>query len=344
MKRRRKKSGKISIFFIFSIGCIAAYFWYQNSRYEYLINTPADPGNTAAESFLIKKGESVNEISDKLKKKNFILDQDAFKKYTKQSDNDKKIVAGRFMLSPSMTTPEIVEIITDRKQTELILTIPEGSTVADIDTKLSELEVIQSGDFMSAVKEFNLYTQYPFLNEEELKNLSYPLEGYLFPDTYYIDPTNFYPENLIQLMLNNFEKKLSDRLQEEHSRNIGDYIIMASIIEKEVNTSPDRPVVAGILWKRLDENWQIGADATLLYLKNDRTIDYNDLNEENPYNTRKNLGLPPGPICNPGLKSLEAAFYPKDSPYYYYLTDSKTGETIYARTNEEHNENKRVHL
>jgi UPF0755 protein len=222
--------------------------------------------------------------------------------------------------------------------------VPEGFTVEDIDNELVELAVISAGEFNTAVKEFDDYEKFTFLNKEAMESLEYPLEGYLFPDTYFIDPLNFYSENLIQLMLDNFETKLGDELNKDHDRNFHEIIIMASIVEKEVRTNADIPVVAGILWKRFDENWVLGADATLLYLKSDRTIEYEDLQEESDYNTRKNLGLTPGPICNPGLKSIMGTINPEDSPYYFYLTTLDTGEVIYARTNEEHNRNKREYL
>jgi UPF0755 protein len=119
---------------------------------------------------------------------------------------------------------------------------------------------------------------------------------------------------------------------------------MASMVEKEVRTAKDLPIVAGILWKRLDSNWFIGADASLLYLKDDRSIDFKDLQQDSPYNLRNHQGLPPGPIDNPGLKSIMAAMYPEESPYYYYLTKPGTGEVVYAITNDEHNANKAKYL
>lgn len=127
-------------------------------------------------------------------------------------------------------------------------------------------------------------------------------------------------------------------------RSLHEVITMASIVEMEVRTTDDRPIVAGILWKRLDSGWMIGADATLLYLKEDRSIDYQDLQEESPYNTRKNAGLPPGPIGNPGIKAILATLTPEESPYFFYLTTLDTGEVIYAVTNEEHNANKVKYL
>ena len=89
---------------------------------------------------------------------------------------------------------------------------------------------------------------------------------------------------------------------------------------------------------------QLGADATLLYLKSDRTIDYQDLQEDSDYNTRKKMGLPPGPIGNPGLSALQAALNPEDSPYFYYLSKPENGEMVYSKTNDEHNQNKAKYL
>ncbi|MBU0667942.1 endolytic transglycosylase MltG, partial [Patescibacteria group bacterium] len=194
------------------------------------------------------------------------------------------------------------------------------------------------------VNTFDNYDKYFFLDREAMKTLPHPLEGYLFPDTYFIDPLNFYSENLIQLMLENFERKIGEDLKKEATRSISDIVTMASIVEKEVRTKKDIPIVAGILWKRLDNSWLLGADATILYLKDDRSIDYQDLKEDSPYNTRVKGGLPPGPISNPGLESLKAALNPQDSPYWYYLTTPDTGEVIYAKTNDEHNSNKARYL
>lgn len=342
--RRRKKKGFLKWILLIIIP-IAIYGWYQYSRYTYILETPVDTTDTSTISFIIKQGESTPEIAKNLLEKDLILDQDIFKLYTKLAGEDRNIVAGRFILSRSMTIPGVVEIITDTRQTELVLTVPEGSTVFEIDNKLVDMDVIEPGQFRTAVQSFDQYEKYPFLNKEKLKDLIYPLEGYLFPDTYFITSTNFYSENLIQLMLQNFQEKIDSEItQIPEDREFYEYIIMASILEKEVRTEEDIPIVSGILWKRLDSGWMIGADATLLYGKDDRELDYADLQEESEYNTRKNAGLPPGPISNPGIAYIKGAINPKESPYWFYLTTMDTGEVIYATTNEEHNENKRKYL
>ncbi len=342
--RNNKKNRKW--FLIFLIGTILFYWWYQNSRYNYLISTAINPGNPNNIAVIIAKGDNPDIIGQNLEKKELILNADSFKKYIKNEQLDTKIIAGRFQLNQTMTIPQIVKKITDKSQGQTVLTVQEGSTIPDIDQKLADLGLIQKGEFITSTGNFNNYTKYSFLDQQKISKLPHPLEGYLFPDTYFLDANTFSPEYLIDYMLKNFQKKMPPELfmiDQNNERSLYDTVIMASIIEKEVRTSKDLPIVSGILWKRLEENWQIGADATLLYLKNDRTINQNDLNADSAYNTRKNVGLIPGPICNPGLKSMLAALHPEKSAYYYYLTTAD-GEVIYAHTNDEQNQNKAKYL
>ena len=318
--------------------------WYQNSRYEYFIKTPVDPGNSTKISFIIKQGDSVNKLTGDLKAKGLLIDENAFKSYLKKNAIDGKIIAGRFYLNKTQTIPEIAATITDPKQSEFSITIKEGATVADIDKNLAEMEVITPGTFIQAVKNFDSYDKYPFLDRAKQQILTHPLEGFLFPDTYFIDPQKFASEDLIQIMLNNFKKRMGDNIGKTGTRTLFNTIIMASIIEKEVRTEKDLPIVSGILWKRLDDGWMLGTDSTLLYLKGDNIINYEDLQKDSPYNTRNHAGLPPGPICNPGLKAIIAALNPQESKYFYYLTKPDTGEVVYAVTNDEHNQNKQKYL
>lgn len=341
---RRPKKKNFAFALLILLLAVAGFLWYGNSRYQYLISTPVDPADSTNTSFIIKKGESTNDISADLKSKNLILDESTFKQYLKNSQLDRKIVAGRFLLNKSLTIPNIAEIITDSSKSQFVITIPEGSTIKDIDEKLVALDVIKSSEFVQAAKNFTDYDKYTFLDKEKIAALPHPLEGFLFPDTYFMDPQNFKSEDLIQLMLENFQKKLGDNITPTGERSIFEIITMASLVEKEVRTPHDLPIVSGILWKRLDNGWFLGADASLLYLKDDRIIDYSRLQEDSPYNLRNHLGLPPGPINNPGLKSIAATLNPEDSPYFYYLTKPGSGEVVYAKTNDEHNANKARYL
>lgn len=326
---------------------IGTYWWYQESRYQYYLQTPVDATSTKDISFIIKKGDTPATMGENLLTKDLVLDKDAFLTYLRRQNFDRKIIAGRFFLKQSMTIPEIAAKITDSKQGEVILTVPEGSTIEDIDAKLADLDVLTAGVFIRATKDFDNYEKYPFLDKEKIQVLPHPLEGFLFPDTYFLDPNHFSAQDLISLMLNNFKKKLAQAdlpNSKLKDKSVFEIIIMASMLEKEVRTTKDIPIVSGILWKRLENNWQLGADATLLYLKNDQTISKSDLAEDSPYNTRRKTGLPPGPISNPGLKSIIGAANPEDSEYFYYLTKPGTGEVVYGRTNDEHNQNKAKYL
>ena len=325
---------------------ILVYLGYSYARYQYLLGVAVNQGNPSNISIVIKKGDSVSTIAKNLGQKDLIVDEDTFKTYAKWSGFDRKIVAGRFLLNQTMTIPQIVGKISDLNQGQIVLTVPEGSTIKDIDQKLFDLGIGGPGEFIQAVKDFDNYSKYPFLDASKMQQLPHALEGYLFPDTYFIDPGSYNPQNLIDIMLKNFQKKIStDNLwSDQDGKSLYDTITMASIVEKEVRTDQDRPIVAGILWKRLEKHWQLGADATLLYLKDDNTINYSDLQDNSPYNTRKMTGLPPGPICNPGIKSIIAALNPQSSPYFYYLTRSDTGEVIYAQTNDEQNANRAKYL
>jgi UPF0755 protein len=319
---------------------IAGYFYF---RYDYLIKTPVLANDQQEILFNIKKGDTSKTIADRLIEENLILDADAFKMYARLNNLDKEIKTGRFGLTKGQNTIEILAKITSNQQKELIVTIPEGFDIRQIDQLLAEQGIITAGEFTSATQAFTNYEKYPFLDKEKLIGLKYPLEGYLFPDTYYISATDFHPDQLISIMLKTFQNKALPFL-EESSRSIADTVNVAAMVEEEANKDKDRPIIAGIIWKRLDEGWLLGIDATLLYESDNREITYQDLQEDHPYNSRKNPGLPPGPITNPGLESLKAAAAPEGSPYYYYLTSSQSGEMIYAETDAQHNQNKRQHL
>lgn len=278
-------------------------------------------------TFSIEQGQSVDEIANNLKKADLISSTNLFKLYIRLKNLDQAIFAGQFSLSGEMNLSQIAQTITEEPSSEIRFTILEGQSIRDIDENLAKNNLIQAGDFIKACE-----------------NYPQPLEGYLYPDTYFLHAP-FTSKELIEKALENFHNKVDPLWAEaKTSRTFNEIIIMASIIENEVFTEGDRPIVSGIFWKRLDSGWQLGADATLLYITEDRTITATDLALESPYNTRKNLGLPPTPISNPSLSSIKAALNPKESPYWFYLTTLDTGEVIYAKTNEEHNLNRAKHL
>lgn len=331
-------------FLLLVVLVISGMFWY----YNHSIHAPIEKDNVENVSFRIAPGQSAKEIAVELEKAELIRSSTSFYLYTKSKDLGPNILAGRFLLNKGMNVPEILETISTLSQSEAVITIQEGLKISEIDNKLVELSLTQQGDFEKSVNSFNGWEYYDFLNQGQLQELELILEGYIYPDTYFLDPSNFKPENLIFLSLDNFENKLSELDLESspiyQKYSLHEIITMASIIEREVFGLEDKKLVSGILWKRLENNWTIGADATLLYITDDNIITAQELEINSPYNTRKNLGLPPGPIANPSIESIEAALYPTNSNYWFYLTTLDTGKVIYSTSNDEHNLNRSKYL
>lgn len=173
-----------------------------------------------------------------------------------------------------------------------------------------------------------------------------PQEGYLFPDTYFFQPSADI-ETIIETMRSNFDAKtapLSDDVRAS-GHALSDIVIMASLVEKEARSAEARRMVAGILWNRLDRGMPLQVDAVFGYIFNRATYSpsYADLKVDSPYNTYTHRGLPPSPICNPGLDALQAALTPTKTSYLYYLTGSDN-QMHYATTYAEHQANQRKYL
>lgn len=304
---------------------LATPFYYGHQIY--FADNPAD------QTIAINKGDSLNVIAVTLAEKDVINSVRAFKLYARLSGKDQNVHSGQFQILAGQNIPQIFQTITKEPES-LKLTIQEGLTIKEIDQKIADSGIAAPGAFITATTNFDQWEKYPFLTKNTRE---YPLEGYIYPDTYFLDladPVN----SLITKALANFGEKTRDL------KITPDILTMASIVENEVFQSSERPIVAGILWKRLANDWTIGADITLIYATGRRTITAADLALDSPYNTRKNLGLPPGPVSNPSLDSINAALTPKESPYWFYLTTLDTGEVIYSETNEEHNLNRDRYL
>lgn len=325
---------------LFGLILVVAFAWhFWNPFWRSDLTTAADPASSEKIVFSIEKGSSAKTIAKDLYAEDLIVNKLSFTRAVETENLDGSLRYGSFVLSPSMTLEEIVTVLTTQGTGELALTVPEGWTIAQIDARLTEMALIQAGDFEDCTRTCNF--SYSFLPKEDAH-----LEGYLFPDTYFIDSASFTSKTLIQQMLNNFDQKWSDAMQsslEKSGRSLQEVVTMASLLEREVRTPKDLPIVSGIIWKRLDNDWYLGIDATLLYKDDDGTLSSEDLTKDSPYNTRTSKGLPPTAIGNPGLETLEAALTPESSEYWFYLTDSE-GNVHYATTNAEHEANKAEYL
>ncbi|MBM3231392.1 endolytic transglycosylase MltG [Candidatus Peregrinibacteria bacterium] len=322
------------------IAAICGWYWYAL--------TAPDSSSRESTIVIIESGWSSSRIAVELGTNDLIRSSLAFRIYLRLNGLDSSLQAGKFVLSKAQSVAEIVSILREGKAQELALTIPEGFTVKDIDRLLASKGLIATGALLDCVLTCDFAT-FDFLPKEKgLTERGGRLEGYLFPDTYFVSTTGFVPKFFLERLLGAFRKNVIEGMSDElksSGRSLHQIVTMASLIEEETRTDEERAIVAGILWKRFDDGRGLGVDATVRYIlgKPTQDITHADLNTNSPYNTRKFKGLPPGPIANAGLKSIRATLKPEKSAYWYYLHDPE-GVIHYALTNEEHNINRYKYL
>jgi len=296
-------------------------------------------------TIIIDRGDSVSAISEKLASIRVVPSKFLFKIVVLFFDYD-KLKAGKYDLQKGSNMIDVVKTLIEGSDLfdEKIIKITEGWTIKDIDQYLSKKGFIKIGEFVEESKNIEKYRSgYNFLQDKRISSL----EGYLFPDTYKIY-TSADASVIIKKMLSNFELRLMQQVREEiidKKLSMLDVVILASIIEKEVRLVQDKEIVAGIFLKRMANNMPLQADSTLNYFTGNSSFRLNsvELKIDSKYNTYIYRGLPPTPISNPGLKSIQAAVYPKKSPYLYFLS-KETGETVFSATFSEHVANKRKWL
>ncbi len=315
--------------------------------YRWSITSP-DSGNDQRITVRIEAGSSTQQIASVLHSEGLIRSPLAFRVLVRRMQSDGRLQAGSFILTPSMRPVDIIEALLHGKAQEIAVTIPEGFTVKDIDRLLAAKSLVATGAFLTCVSACDLHA-FGFLPAAEgLASRGGSVEGYLFPDTYFVNVDQFSEERFLRRLLQTFRERIIDVSADKVAatgRSLHEIITMASLIEEEAIEDAERPLIAGILWKRFDQKMGLGVDATVRYIIDKPTgaITSGDLNVASPYNTRKFRGLPPGPIASPGLASISAALKPAESKYWYYLHD-RYGQIHYAETNEEHNLNRIKYL
>ncbi len=289
--------------------------------------------NIEESEFFIKKGQSVSTIANNLKENGLIRNVSLFKGYVWITGNSSNLKSGRYILSENFSLNDIVRMFVNAKTQGLEITLIEGWDKNDVARYLEKKHICTQKEFLDAMNDFSEEIS---VLEDKPENMD--LEGYIFPDTYKLGD-DFNLNSIIKKTILNLDKKITAELREEIARkkkSIFEIITMASLIEKEVITKEDKAIVSGILWKRLENDMPLQVDATINYLSGKDTIYQEDLSIDSLYNTYKYLGLPPGPISNPGLDSIIAAIYPQKTSYWYYLSKpDKT--TVFSKTLKEHN-------
>lgn len=284
-------------FYVLGVITFLAFFYF------FFLSAPVDfPLGTI---FNIEQGNSLRNVSLRLKNENIIRSRLAFEAFVIIYGREKRVISADYLFEDRVSVWEVARRIGkgERHLAPVKVTIPEGFNMYDI-----------ANAFVVKLTNFN---KEKFLLEAKDK------EGYLFPDTYFFF-TNDTEVDAIRSMSENFEKKIAPirpqivALSKNTGRTEEDFIIMASIVEREAKGDADRGFISGILWKRIGMNIPLQVDAAL--------------------ETYKTKGLPKNPIANPGLEAIKAALYPQNSPYLYYLHD-KDGNIHYAKSFGEHRQN-----
>lgn len=291
--------------------------------------TLAPPANfTPGSTVVIASGSSAPLVAQTLANAHIIAHPTVLRLFLRLTGASDRIQAGAYRFN----TPENVFVVAYRLVTgayglpAVRMTFIEGTTVREMATQVADA--------------------FPGISAQDFFAAGQSDEGYLFPDTYFFPPSAN-AASIIAAMRANFDTKITPLSDEVNAsgHSLSDIVIMASLVEKEARTSVNRRIVAGVLYNRLKLGMPLQVDAVFGYIYGRDTYSpsYADLTVNSPYNTYTHIGLPPGPIDNPGLDSLEAALNPTQTNYLYYLTD-KNGVMHYATTYAQHQANKKKYL
>ncbi len=284
--------------------------------------------------FRVQEGMSASEIGAELESKGIIDSKLKFWFIAKLNNYDSKFKVGSYVLHKGMVQRDVLQKLVDGDTSIVRFTVPEGFQVRDIAAKLEREEIANEKQFISLASK---YAPYEYMNSGN--NVEIISEGFLFPDTYEIDTTG--DENaVLKMMTQNFDNRLTPEMRQrakEKNLSIHDLITLASIVEVEAGSDKDRPIIAQVFLKRMEIGMPLQSCATILYAMKKRKEDLSieDTKLESPYNTYMNPGLPPGPISNPGLASINAVLYPADTDYLYFVADHD-GNTYYSSSYSEH--------
>ena len=251
------------------------------------------------------------------------------------------IFAGRKYMAYRQQKAEEARKLAEARRVVTVM-IPEGYSIDMIAKRLEKQGVFKADEFIKAAKNTDQYKNDFIKDIDPKKGTKYKLEGYLYPDTYKIYKSSK-PEDLIQKMLDNFDKKYSALAKSyKGKRSMAEIMTIASMIEREASNMSERPMIAGVIENRLAAKMRLQIDPTVLYtttngLYNAKKVYYKDLKVKTVYNTYVMKGLPAGPICNPSDTAIKAAMHPKKHDYLYYRTDgSKKGTHVFTKTFDEH--------
>ena len=311
----------------------------------FVLYLPVEKDNAEQIFVVVESGWGLHQTADAVSDAGLLNNKYLFMMYVGVRGKEKNIKAGKYIFSKSMNIPEIASKLENgfSESTDIVVAIPEGFNIWEINKLLTGGKLISEGQFASRFKDD---------------------EGYLFPDTYRINEklklNNLeFIDELREKMRANYQNKTEVLFDNLDSIRVREIMITASILEKEAKTEEDMSLVAGIIGKRLKMGIPLQIDAAVIYgaclrifkdnnyLKNcDVTFQgpVKEIKIDGPYNTYMRKGLPVGPISNPGIKAIKAALNPQESDYLYYLSTRDGSQMIYSKTSAEHTANRKKYL
>ncbi len=282
----------------------------------------------------VENGDTFYKVLNKLSDKDLIFNANFIKIYVKGKKIDLTTKPGKYLVNKNTSLEEFIYMLNKgNKELEVQVTIPEGYTVEQIAKLLDDKKLVKKDEFLKKCNEYKL----PEYIKVE-KNIKYPLEGYLFPDTYQFKKDTS-AEKIIDTMVKRMEKVLEEIKNETgiEIKDVQQKVIMASLIEKEARVDSDRSKIASVIENRLKKDMKLQIDATVLYAlgKHKEVVTIKDTKIESPYNTYYVKGLPVGPICSPGKESLVATVKPEKTDYLFYLYKKDASKEHYFTNNYE---------
>jgi UPF0755 protein len=294
---------------------------------------PIDASDTTTQSIEIARDSTLSTVAAELENRGFVKYGWALRYAGRVSKKDSKIVAGEYEIRRSMSVVELLNAITSGKPIERKIIIREGVSIREIGQIVESAGLLKKADFNQALTERTLIKSSGSDNGE--------LEGYLFPETYLFSRPITAREVIIRMLkvgLEHWSISFSDRAA-QLGMTRHQIMTLASIIEKESGDRSEQPTIASVFHNRLKQQIPLQSDPTVIYgMGNqfDGNLTRAHLETPTPYNTYTITGLPPGPICNPGDSAINAALYPAETPYLFFVADG-SGRHVFSTTLEEHN-------
>ena len=311
---------------------------------------PAGNGFTPA-PFTVASGENADAIATKLEQAGLLNNRELFLNYLRYYGLDAQLEAGEFIIDPQQTIPEMAATLTDAVVQEQDLRFVEGWRLEQMADYLAENQFanIDAHTFLEIAQRSTAFDLTPY---DFLSNLptTASLEGFLFPDTYRVPP-DADAAYLVNLMLQTFDRRVTPAMRQGYltqGLSLREAVTLAAIVEREAVVAAERPIIAGVFYNRLAQGIKLEADPTVQYPLGYRPASDSwwksplflvDLELDSPYNTYRYAGLPPGPIANPSLSSLEAVAFPAETPYIFFVADCNaaiSGSHAFSITYEEH--------